>query len=219
MQREIQVVLADHDHMLRAGLRALLELEPDLRVVAEADTGEAAVCRAEKLRPQVVVMDVDIAGLNGMEATRRITAGGHPPCVLLLAATDERGCLYRAFAAGAHGHVQKTGAEELLAEAVRLVAGRHVFLSPSACKHVLHHFRAARKRGHAAPEPVLTGLEERLLRLAAQGYGAAETARVLSLDPAVAEACRRTALFKLGLGRREDLVDFAIRAGLVQAAA
>lgn len=219
MQREIQVVLADHDHMLRAGLRALLELEPDLRVVAEADTGEAAVSRARMLRPQVVVMDLNIAGLDGMEATRRITASGHPPCVLLMAATDERGCLYRTFAAGAHGHVQKTGAEELLAEAVRLVAGRHVFLSPSACKHVLHHFRAARKRGHAAPGPVLTSLEERLLHLAAQGYGAAETARFLSLDPAVAEACRRTAFFKLGLGRREDLVDFAIRAGLVQAAA
>jgi DNA-binding NarL/FixJ family response regulator len=219
MPDEIQVVLADHDHMLRAGLRALLELEPDLRIVAEADTGEAAVCRAEKLRPQVVVMDVDIAGLDGMEATRRITCNRHPPCVLLLAATDERGCLYRAFAAGAHGHLQKTGAEELLAEAVRLVAGRHVFLSPSACKHVLHHVRAARMRGDAAPEPVLTSLEERLLHLAAQGYGAAETARVLSLDSAVAEACRRTALFKLGLGRREDLVDFAIRAGLVQAAA
>jgi DNA-binding NarL/FixJ family response regulator len=219
MQGEIQVVLADHDPMLRAGLRGLLELEPDLRVVAEADSGEGAVSRSRALRPQVVVMDIDIRGPDGMEATRRITADGPPPCVLLLAATDERGCLYRVFAAGAHGHVQKTGAEELLADAVRLVARRHVFLSPSACKHVLHHFRAAPTGGQAAPEPVLTGLEERLLHLAAQGYGAAETARVLSLDPAVADACRRTALFKLGLGRREDLVDFAVRAGLLQAAA
>lgn len=219
MQDEIQVLLADHDHMLRAGLRSLLELEPDLRVVAEADTGEAAVSTARALRPQVVVMDLDIAGLDGMEATRRITAEGHPPCVLLLAATDERGCLYRAFAAGAHGHVQKTGAEALLAEAVRLVARRHVFLSPCACKYVLHHLRAARTQGHAAPEPVLTDLEERLLRLAAQGYGAAESARLLDLDLGAADACRRTALFKLGLGRREDLVDFALRSGLVQAAA
>jgi DNA-binding NarL/FixJ family response regulator len=219
MQREIRVVLADPDPMLRAGLRALLELEPDLRVVAEADTGAAAVSSARALRPQVVVMDLDIGELNGIEATRRITAEGHPPCVLLLAATDERGCLYRAFAAGAHGHVQKTGAEELLAEAVRLVARRHVFLSPSACKHVLDHFRAAQTRGNGGPAASLTSLEQRLLRLAAQGFGTAESARILSLDPAVADACRRTGLFKLGLGRREDLVDFALQSGLIEAAA
>ena len=209
MDDRIHVVLADPDALLRSGLRALMELEPDLRVVGEADTGEGAILQVCVLRPQVVLMDLDGPGMDGLEATRRITATSRPPAVLFLTCDDERECLFRLFAAGGHGHVQKTQADEQVTEAVRTAARGEVFLSPSAIRHVLLKHRAALARGRSAPPQGLTEDEERVVRLAAQGYPAPRIASTVGMGADRVRACRTAALRKLGLGRREELAGLA----------
>jgi two-component system response regulator NreC len=207
MDDRIHVVLEDPDALLRSGLRALMELEPDLRVVGEADTGETAVRQACVLRPRVVLIDLD--GMDGLEATRRITAAPRPPAVLFLTCDDERTCLFHLFAAGAHGHVQKTQADEQVTEAVRAAARGEVFLSPSAIRCVLRRHPAARAGRGFAPPPELTEDEARVLRLASQGYPAARIASTVGMKADRVRACRTAALRKLGLGRRQDLAVLA----------
>lgn len=210
MDERIEVLLADADALLRAGLRALLELEPDVRVVAEAESGDGAVRAACLHLPRVVVMELEITGLDGLEAaTRRIAA--HGPAVLVLTWQDEHRCLFPALAAGVHGYVQKTRADEEVTEAVRTAARDEVYLSPAAMRLLLLRHRAA---GHAPAPGALTGEEEDLLRLAAEGRAASQIARLLRMDPGRVRAVRAVALGKLGLGRREEVAAFAARAAL-----
>ena len=147
--------------------------------------------------------------MGGLEAVRQITTAPRPPAVLVLTCDDERECLFRVFAAGGHGHVQKTLADEQVTEAVRTAARGEVFLSPSATRHVLLRHRAERARGWIAVPQALTADEERVVHLASYGYAVARIASTLGLEADCVRECRTEALRKLGLGRREDLAGLA----------
>ena len=219
----IRILLADDHAMLRAGLRALLEAENDLEVMGEAGTGEEAVEMAERLKPDVVVMDLSMPGIGGLEATRRIAAssggaGAADPStrVLVLTMHAEEEHLLPVLDAGGSGYVNKRSADEELIEAIRTVARGDVFLYPDAAKLLLQGFRGK----PADEDDPLTRLSEReleVLGFTAEGFSAAEIGRKLSISPKTVDTYRSRIMEKLGLHHRSELVRFALQQGLLKA--
>ena len=220
----IRILLADDHAMLRAGLRALLEAEKDLEVVGEAGTGEEAVEMAERLHPDVVVMDLSMPGIGGLEATRRIAAASAAPGegdqqgtrVLVLTMHAEEEHLLPVLDAGGSGYVNKRSADEELIEAIRTVARGDVFLYPDAAKLLLQGFRGK----PADEDDPLTRLSERELEVlgqTAEGFSAAEIGRKLSISPKTVDTYRSRIMEKLGLHHRSELVRFALQQGLLKA--
>lgn len=221
----IRILLADDHAMLRAGLRALLEAERDLEVVGEAGTGEEAVEMAERLHPDVVVMDLSMPGIGGLEATRRIAGaaggaaapGAEPETrVLVLTMHAEEEHLLPVLDAGGSGYVNKRSADEELIEAIRTVARGDVFLYPEAAKLLLQGFRGK----PADEDDPLTRLSEReleVLGFTAEGFSAAEIGRKLSISPKTVDTYRSRIMEKLGLHHRSELVRFALQQGLLKA--
>jgi two-component system response regulator NreC len=214
--RPIRVLLADDHGILRAGLRALLANEPDIEVVGEAADGEEAVARAAALRPDVVVLDIAMPRLDGLEATRRIH-DRDPGCkVLILTVHAEERYLLPVLRAGGAGYVQKSGADTDLLDAIRTVARGDAFLYPGATRLLLSDYLTregeGRDRGRALSER-----ERQVLALTAEGYSAPEIGERLFLSPKTVETYRERAMQKLGLHRRADLVQYALRSGLLHA--
>jgi two-component system response regulator NreC len=211
----IRVLLADDHGILRAGLRALLANEPDIEVVGEAADGEEAVAQAADLRPDVVVMDIAMPGLDGLEATRRIRDRGLPCKVLILTVHAEERYLLPVLRAGGAGYVQKSGADTDLLEAIRTVARGDAFLYPGAARLLLAEYLDREAGGHDRNRD-LSERERQVLALTAEGYSAQEVAERLFLSPKTVETYRERAMHKLGLRRRADLVHYALRSGLLQ---
>lgn len=220
----IRILLADDHAMLRAGLRALLEAEKDLVVIGEAGTGEEAVEMAESLTPDVVVMDLSMPGIGGLEATRRIAGasggatevGGGGTRVLVLTMHAEEEHLLPVLDAGGSGYVNKRSADEELIEAIRTVARGDVFLYPDAAKLLLQGFRG---KPADADDP-LTRLSDReleVLGFTAEGFSAAEIGKKLSISPKTVDTYRSRIMEKLGLHHRSELVRFALQRGLLKA--
>ena len=219
----IRILLADDHAMLRSGLRALLEAEDDLEVVGEAGTGEEAVEMAEGLHPDVVVMDLSMPGIGGLEATRRIASpspsqGSEEPAtrVLVLTMHAEEEHLLPVLDAGGSGYVNKRSADEELIEAIRTVALGDVFLYPDAAKLLLQGFRGK----PTDEEDPLTRLSEReleVLGFTAEGFSAAEIGKKLSISPKTVDTYRSRIMEKLGLHHRSELVRFALQQGLLKA--
>jgi len=213
---KIRVLLADDHAVLRGGLRALLGLEPDMDVVGEVSTGEEAVERVRALRPHVVVMDLAMPGMGGMEATRQVMALDVGTRVLILTSHAEEEYLPPVLEAGASGYVQKTSADRDLILAVRTVARDEVFLYPSATRLLLRGYKTA---GHGENDP-LHGLSERereVLKLSAEGYGSGEIGKKLFLSPKTVDTYRSRLMQKLGLTHRAELVRFALETGVLKA--
>jgi DNA-binding NarL/FixJ family response regulator len=219
----IRILLADDHAMLRSGLRALLEAEEDLEVVGEAGTGEEAVEMAERLHPGVVVMDLSMPGIGGLEATRRIASPSSPGShaeqstrVLVLTMHAEEEHLLPVLDAGGSGYVNKRSADEELIEAIRTVARGDVFLYPDAAKLLLQGFRGK----PTDEEDPLTRLSEReleVLGFTAEGFSAAEIGKKLSISPKTVDTYRSRIMEKLGLHHRSELVRFALQQGLLKA--
>ena len=219
----IRILLADDHAMLRTGLRALLEAEVDLEVVGEAGTGEQAVEMAEQLRPDVVVMDLSMPGIGGLEATRRIASevtpaeGAEPATrVLVLTMHAEEEHLLPVLDAGGSGYVNKRSADEELIEAIRTVARGDVFLYPDAAKLLLQGFRA-KPTDEEDPLTRLSDRELEVLGFTAEGFSAAEIGKKLSISPKTVDTYRSRIMEKLGLHHRSELVRFALRQGLLKA--
>ena len=212
----IRILLVDDHALLRSGIAALLKAEPDLLVVGQASTGEEAVEKAPGLRPDVVVMDLDMPGYGGLEATRRIAALGQGTRVLVLTMHAEDDHLLPVLEAGGSGYVRKTHAEEDLTQAIRTVARDEVFLYPSATKLLLQGFKKAEAKGEASPLEDLSDREREVLALTAEGYSAGEVGKKLFLSPKTVETYRARIMQKLGLHHRSDLVRFALRTGLLK---
>lgn len=217
----IRILLADDHAMLRAGLRALLDVEADLEVVGEAGTGEEAVELAARIEPDVVVMDLSMPGIGGLEATRRIASsageGGEVgPRVLVLTMHAEEEHLLPVLDAGGSGYVNKRSADEELIEAIRTVARGDVFLYPDAAKLLLQGFRG-KPTGEEDPLTRLSERELEVLGFTAEGYSAAEIGRKLSISPKTVDTYRSRIMEKLGLHHRSELVRFALRQGLLKA--
>jgi DNA-binding NarL/FixJ family response regulator len=213
----IQILLVDDHAVLRAGLRALLEVEPDLEVVGEAATGEEGVELSARLRPDVVVMDLSMPGIGGLEATRQITALDQATRVLVLTMHGEEEHLLPVLEAGGSGYVNKRGADEELIEALRTVARGDVFLYPNAAKLLLQGFRGKEQRSEEDPLQKLTERELEVLGYTAEGFSSAEIGKKLFISPKTVDTYRSRIMEKLGLHHRSELVRFALRQGLLKA--
>jgi DNA-binding NarL/FixJ family response regulator len=214
---EIRILLTDDHAVLRAGLHALLEKEPGLVVVGEAETGAEAVALAKSVRPHVVLMDLAMPGQGGLEATRRILALGLGIRVLVLTALPEEQQVCDALEAGASGFVRKIAPVEELTRAIRTVAQDRLFLDEDAARLVV--LQRYRKGGQVEDEKVaaerLTGRERQVLALLALGHSSNEIGVKLSVSPKTVDEYRARLKDQLGLAGRPDLVRFALRTGLL----
>lgn len=211
----IRVVLADDHGIVRAGLRALLEAQPDMQVVGEAADGPQAVAVTHETHPSVVIADLSMPG-GGLEAIRTITELGLSTRVLVLTVHAEERYLLPVLEAGGSGYVKKSSAHTELLDAIRMVARGEVFLDPASTKTLLRGYLG---RMHAGEEQdlgeVLSEREREVVKLTAEGHTALEAADLLSLSPKTVETYRHRAMQKLGLTNRAQLVRYALRAGLL----
>ncbi|MGI9180848.1 MAG: response regulator [Longimicrobiaceae bacterium] len=217
MPEAIRIVLADDHVVLRSGLDALLSAEPDLRVVGQASTGEEAVERARTLKPDVVVMDLDMPGMGGLEATRQVAALGQDTRVLVLTMHAEEEYLLPVLEAGGSGYVRKTSVDVDLIRAIHAVARDEVFLYPSATKLLLRGYQKAEEKGEVSPVEALSERECEVLALTAEGFSSSEIGKKLFLSPKTVDTYRARLMQKLELTHRSQLVRFALRTGLLKA--
>lgn len=211
----ISVLLADDHGIVRAGLRALLEAQPDMDVVAEAETGPEAIEGARKYVPTVVVADLSMPG-GGLEAIRGINALQLSTRVLVLTVHAEERYLLPVLEAGGSGYVRKSSAHTDLLNAIRTVASGEVFLDPAATKTLLRGYLGRVKSGDELDlGEVLSEREREVVKLTAEGYTAQQAGDILSLSPKTIETYRHRAMQKLGLTNRAELVRYALRAGLL----
>ncbi len=215
----IRVVVADDQALVRVGCRTLLEAEDDIEVVGEADTGTAALETIKATRPDVVLMDIRMPGLDGLEATRGITA--EPTLegvrVLILTTFELDEYVFEALRAGASGFLLKDADPEELVRAVRVVAGGEALLSPAVTRSVIAQFVASPERLPASPTrlEVLTGREREVLGLLATGLSNEEIAVTLVISPATVRTHVNRVMTKLAARDRAQLVVMAYEAGLV----
>lgn len=214
MSERIRVVLADDHAMFRAGLKALLDDEEGVEVVGEASTGEEAVQRARELRPDVVVMDLSMPELSGLDATRRIAALEIDVAVLVLTVHAEEEYLVPVVESGASGYLTKSSADRDLVEALRTVARGEVHLPPSAATLLLKEYDRSREDGPNLRE--LSNREREVLALTAEGYSSTEIGRKLFISPKTVDTYRSRIMEKLGLTHRSELVRFALKVGLLR---
>ncbi|MCI3928726.1 response regulator [Streptomyces sp. AN091965] len=215
----IRVLIADDQAMVREALSVLLGAQPDLDVVATAEDGAAAVARAAELRPDVVVMDIRMPGLDGIEATRRITADpASPTKVLALTTFNLDEYVYEALRAGASGFLLKEASGSRLAEGIRVVARGEALLSPELTKRLITEFA---RTGPAAKRPTgvvvdrLTARETEVLVQVAQGLSNAEIATALTVAEETVKTHVGRILHKLALRDRTQAAVFAYESGLV----
>lgn len=211
----IKVLLAEDHKIVREGTRQLLEQAPDMQIVGEAADGLEAVRLAGELHPDVVVMDVRMPRLNGIEATRTITARFPQMRILILSAYDDDSYVFPLLEAGASGYLLKTASGVELAEAIRWVASGETALSPRISTKLVDHLG---KRGsHRAAEMPegLTDREMQVLRATAYGQPNKAIAGSLAISPQTVQVHLRNIFSKLGVNNRSEAVAYAIRHGLI----
>ena len=213
----IRVLVADDQAMVRAGLRMLLADEPDIEVVAEAGNGREAVAQAARFHPNVVLMDIRMPELDGLEATRRILAADQTSRVLVLTTFNLDEYVFDALRAGASGFVLKDDPPEQLIGAVRTIAAGEALLSPTVTRRVIQQF--ARLHRHAPPKAVafLTSRELEVFRLITQGLSNAEVGQQLFISDTTVKTHVTRLLQKLGLRDRAQAIVLAYQTGLFDA--
>lgn len=209
----IKILLADDHRIMRDGLCALLKNEPDIEVVAEGDNGREAVEMSRKLKPNVVVMDMSMPGLNGVEATRQILALDDNVKVLVLSMHADKRFVIGALSAGASGYVLKDCAFEELVRAIHTVAMNQTYLSPSIADIVVESY----KRSQPSPNQlfsVLTPREREVLQLITEGESVKKIASILNVSAKTIETHRQHIMGKLNAHSVAELTKYAIREGL-----
>ena len=216
MPQPIQILLADDHWVVRAGLRTVLDSQPNLRVVGEATTGEEAVEKTSTLKPDVVIMDLLMPGIGGLEALRRIAALPGRTKILVLSVHLQEDTLLEVLEAGGAGFVTKSATAENLTQAIRAVAQDEVFLDPSAARVLIDHYKEPHTTEAKGALTRLSAREREVLALTAEGHSATEIAKLLRLSPKTVDTYRARIMDKLGLKHRSELVRFALRAGLLK---
>ena len=216
--KKISVLLADDHRILREGIRSLLEKVPDIEVVGEAADGGDAVAKAQQLSPDVVLMDITMPGLNGLEATRQIKALRPATKVLILTMHESNQYISQFLRSGASGYVLKETAASELVGAVRAVHQGDAYLYPSVARKLLEEYLVKVQNGEERDSyDGLTERERGVLKLIAEGKTNKEIAERLSLSVRTVQAHRANLMGKLHMHDRTELVRYAIRKGLIHA--
>jgi len=212
-------LLADDHAVLRSGLRALLNLEPDMEVVGEASNGREAIELGQTLKPDVIVMDISMPEMDGLAATKAIHEMGIPCHIVILTVHGEEDYLFQTLQMGASGYVLKSSADTELMDAIRAAQRGEVFLYPSAVKKVLgEYLKGTRGEGRKGALEALTSREKEVLKLTAEGFTNQEIAEKLVISPKTVDTYRQRIMEKLNLHHRSQLVRYALKTGLLTAA-
>ena len=212
---KIRVLIADDHAILREGVRALLALTDDIEVVGEARDGREAVDLAGKLDPDVVLMDIAMPGLGGLEAALEMKKLGLRPRVLILSQYEDREYVRRLLKAGVAGYVLKKSAGSELANAVRAAHRGGLVLDPEVARAAMEE-AGPKAPAHADPYEALTDREKQVLKLVAEGLSNKEVAEALGISVKTAMTHREHVMEKLGLHNRTELVRFAIKKGVIR---
>jgi two-component system response regulator NreC len=229
-------MLVDDHEVVRTGLRTFLETQPDFKVVAEASNGHEAIARALETRPDLLIMDISMPGMDGLEATRQLKAAWPEALVVGLTVHDDKFYFMEMMAAGASGYLTKQAASDELVQAIKTVAEGHIYLQPALARWLLEDYqrlavggaaqppaaesRSTLEAGRSAPADivgldVLSRREREVLELVAGGMTNREIGARLGLSPKTIARHRERIMHKLNMHSRLELVKFAIRTGLV----
>jgi len=214
--KKLRILLADDHIVMRTGLRALLERQPNLEVVGESENGRETVELVASLGPDVVVMDVAMPVLNGIEATKTIVTQRPATAVVILSMHADESYVMRALKAGARGYLLKDSAAADLISAIQAVSQNKSFFSPKV-SHILaeDYVRVLKQKGAVDSYDLLTGREREILQLLAEGKANKEVATTLNISPYTVETHRRHILAKLNLHNPAELILYAVRKGII----
>jgi two-component system response regulator NreC len=214
--RKIRIVLADDHKLMRSGLRVLLEQQQDFAVVGEASDGREAVTLVSSQKPDVLVMDIGMPNLNGIEAAAQITQNHPEISVVMLSMHSDESYVLRALKAGAKGYLLKDSAETDLIRAVHSVAEGKSFFSPAVSKVLLNDYvRKLKRSGTEDPYDLLTPREREVLQLVAEGKSNKDVAQLLNLSVYTVETHRSNIMEKLNLHGVPELILYAVRKGII----
>lgn len=216
MAGDVRILLADDHALVRRGVRLILDTTPGLRVVGEVGDGAEAVARAREDDVDLVVMDVAMPRMTGLQAAREICRRKHHPHVLMLSMYDDERYFFEALKAGACGYVLKSVVDRDLVEACRAASAGRAFLYAGVESTLVRSYIERLRRGEDLPETVLTSREEEVVKLIAEGHSSKDIADVLVISVKTVERHRANILGKLGMSDRTELTRYAIRAGLVE---
>jgi len=211
----IDVVLADAHHLVRQGIRALLEAEPDIRVVGEASTGLQACQLVKDLKPRVLLVDLGMPDLNGLEVTRQVTQRKTRTRVVILTIYDNDAYVLEALKNGASGYILKDCTATDFLHAVHEVAAGGRYLSEVVSRRAIEAYIEESKHPTKDIYHTLTNRESEVLHLVAKGYTNAQVAEQLSISPRTVEVHRASMMHKLGLKTQTDLIRYAIGRGII----
>lgn len=212
----LRVLLADDHKLMRSGLRLLLEQQPGFVVVGEADDGLQAVAGVQSLKPDVVVMDIGMPNLNGIEAARKIKGLQPDAAIVMLSMHSDEGYVLRALRAGARGYLLKDSAEGDLVRAVQAVSEGKSYFSPAVGKVLLEDYmRKLQRTGVEDSYDLLSPREREILQLVAEGKSNKDVANLLNLSPYTVETHRANIMQKLNLRGVPELILYAVRKGII----
>jgi len=214
--RQTRVLLADDHNLIRAGLRLVIDRESEFTVVGEAADGRQAVALAESLKPDIVVMDIGMPGLNGIEACRQIRENLPDTQVVMLSMHSDEAYVLRALKAGARAYLLKDSAEADLARAIRAAAEGKSFFSPAVGKVLLEDYmRKLQRTGAEDSYELLSPREREVLQLVAEGKSSKEIASLLNLSVYTVETHRAKLMQKLNLRSVPEVILYAVRKGII----
>lgn len=222
----ITILLVDDHDVVRTGLRSFLNTQQDVQVVAEARNGEEALQRAEEVKPDLVIMDITMPGMDGMDATRKLKARNPDCLVLALTVHEDKQYFMEMLSAGASGYITKQAAADDLVAAIRAVASGQVYLQPALARWLLEDYQRLAKQEQTQAKPVENGepavgldalsqREREVLELVGQGWNNQQIGKQLELSPKTIARHRERIMNKLNMHSRTELVKFAIRTGLI----
>ncbi|MFJ2112664.1 MULTISPECIES: response regulator [unclassified Streptomyces] len=213
---QTRILLADDHALVRRGVRLILDNEPDLTVVAEAGDGAEAIELARSHRPDLVILDIAMPRLTGLQAARELSRLQPETRILMLTMYDNEQYFFEALKAGASGYVLKSVADRDLLEACRAAMRDEPFLYPGAVTALIRNYLDRVRQGDSLPDSAITPREEEILKLVAEGHTSKEIAGLLLISAKTVERHRANLLQKLGLKDRLELTRYAIRAGLIE---
>ncbi len=212
----IRLLLVDDHAVVRLGLRMLFESEPDIEIVGEAETAREAIKAVSRLKPDVVLMDIGLPDLSGIEATREIKRKNEETAVVALTIHEDEEYFFKMLDAGASGYVSKKAAPEELLVAIRAVAEGDVYLYPSLAKLLVKDYLSLDQESKSGTIDGLTPREQEVLALLADGDSNAEIAEKLVISPKTVARHRENIMHKLNMHSRTELVKYAIRRGIIK---